>query len=221
MMPKHPRKLVDDDNKKELYSVVSIAKEDRNPRPPHDCHVILARGRSAFSHPGNKRFRRLMADWLDAYSNATTKKLKSRIVSEIIDQVRLYGADFLKQNPKSGKFHVVSDRVAREKVGQGLRDALHYEYKSSTKAKQRKRNAAQRVQDGFMYAVISQNAKVMEIIEEVASQLNSNDECMEDLFLQSNIKILDELKASNAAAAYVRASTSDVAASDDDSIMTY
>lgn len=169
---------------------------------PHESDVILARGRGAFSHPGNKRFRKIMSARLEAYSKATTKKSKSRVVSEIIFQVRMYG-DFVKQDPKTGAFDIVSDRMAREKVGQGLRDALHNEYKSSTRAKKRKRVAAQQVQDTFMYNVISQNAEVTEIIAAVTEHANSDDEDIGDIFLQANMMILDQLKATNAADAYI------------------
>lgn len=86
-----------------------------------------------------------------------------------------------------------------------MRDALHYEYKSSTKAKTRKRAAARQVQDGFMRKVIAQNTEISQIMAEVVEHASSDDKEMADLFLQANVMILNELKASNLADAYFRA----------------
>lgn len=80
---------------------------------------------------------------LDKYSAATTKQEKSRIVSDIVDTIRQSSGDggFVKLDPLTGTWRLVSDHHCREKVGQTLRDALHTKYSSSTKAKKRRRQA--------------------------------------------------------------------------------
>jgi len=80
---------------------------------------------------------------LDKYSAATSKQEKSRIVSSIVDTIRRSSANggFVKLDPLTGNWFEVGDHLAREKVGQTLRDALHTKYSSSTKAKKRRRQA--------------------------------------------------------------------------------
>lgn len=80
---------------------------------------------------------------LERYAAATTKQDKSRIVSEIVDTIRKSSPDggFVKLDPLTGSWREVGDHLAREKVGQTLRDSLHTKYSSSTKAKKQRRQA--------------------------------------------------------------------------------
>jgi len=115
---------------------------------PGPTDVICARGKRALEHAGNQRFRRLVASNLDAYSKAQTKLEKSLLVSHIVDQVRKTtpAGGFLRPAAEGGNHHndcggwvEVGDGVAREKIGQAFRDALHTQYRSSTKAKRKRR----------------------------------------------------------------------------------
>ena len=45
---------------------------------------------------------------------------------------------FVKKGTVTGRWYDVGEGVAREKIGQGLRERLHVKYKSSTKSKRRK-----------------------------------------------------------------------------------
>ncbi|KAL7574357.1 hypothetical protein ACA910_008460 [Epithemia clementina (nom. ined.)] len=121
-------------------------------RQPGPTDVICARGKRAFNHPGNRRFRELVERHMDQYSKATTKLEKSVLVSQIVDGVRhaTPPGGFLREsedpaaavqqkNDELPVWYEVGDAVAREKVGQGFRDLLHMKYKSSTKAKKRRR----------------------------------------------------------------------------------
>mgnify|MGYP000129677099 CR=1 FL=1 len=111
-------------------------------RNPGENDVLCARGKAARNHVGNVRFRAIVADNLEAYQSAVTKIDKSMVVSSIVNQVRERG-EFLKENENGPGWHVVDDAVAREKVGQSLRDLLHGKYKSSTKAKRIRRREKQ------------------------------------------------------------------------------
>merc|ERR1711977_384815 len=65
---------------------------------------------------------------------------KSMIVSEVIDEVRSRCAvdgGFVKSDRNGGYFEV-GDHIAREKVGQSLRDGLSSKYKSSARSKKRR-----------------------------------------------------------------------------------
>ena len=57
--------------------------------PLHYIAVICARGKEAYNHPGNLRFRELVADNLHTYKSSTSKMAKSQIVRDIIESVRL------------------------------------------------------------------------------------------------------------------------------------
>jgi hypothetical protein len=141
---------------------------------PGPMDVICARGKQAHSHSGNRRFRLSVSMNLERYSKATTKLDKSLIVSSIVDTVRQASPDggFLKK--QVGCWFEVGDHVAREKVGQSFRDLLHTKYKSSTKAKKRRRQVQQTKLvdevDHFVKSAIS----VAEKIEEITSQAKIN-----------------------------------------------
>jgi len=109
---------------------------------PAQHDVICARGKTAFGHPGNRRFRVLLSLQLDKYANATSKIEKSVIVTSIVDAIRESshskgGGGFVRE--EGSRWYAVNEHLAREKVGQGFRDLLHEKYKSSTKAKKRRR----------------------------------------------------------------------------------
>jgi hypothetical protein len=54
---------------------------------PAVSDVICGRGKSV-SHPGNKRFRRLILAQKEAYQKATRRDDKTRITFEIVEQLR-------------------------------------------------------------------------------------------------------------------------------------
>lgn len=111
---------------------------------PSETTVICGRGPTVFKHPGNERFRRMVDECLQEYSNAVTKMEKTFIVREIITQVRLGSPDgygFVKKDSRDGRWYVVDENFAREKTTQAFRDALHDQYKSSNTAKKMKKRA--------------------------------------------------------------------------------
>jgi len=106
--------------------------------------VICGRGKRAYDHKGNARFRKLISKEMERYEKSVSKVEKSSIVSDIIFRVR--GASppgsFVREDTdQPGTWLEVGDAVAREKIGQSFRDLLHTKYSSSTKAKKRKRSA--------------------------------------------------------------------------------
>lgn len=91
---------------------------------PGPTDVICARGKRALNHEGNRRFRQLVEDRMEDYSQASTKLEKSLLVSQIIDCVRQTQppGGFLRESCDYNKeqcWYEVGDAVAREKVGQG------------------------------------------------------------------------------------------------------
>jgi hypothetical protein len=100
---------------------------------PSDYSVVCGRGLETFNHVGNRRFRILIRKSIERYSQADTRTAKSVIVSEIIALIRRAGGIFCKY--KKGVWLEVGPRHAREKVGASLRDLLHTQYRSSSKAR--------------------------------------------------------------------------------------
>lgn len=102
---------------------------------PNNSTVLCGRGKEYYNNVGNRRFRVLVSMHLNRYSAASSKALKSYIVSQVVDAVREAGGGFVRFDKKRNAYIEVGDAVAREKVGAVFRDCLHEQYSSSSKAK--------------------------------------------------------------------------------------
>eukprot|EP00542_Grammatophora_oceanica_P018980 CAMPEP_0194049290 /NCGR_PEP_ID=MMETSP0009_2-20130614/30234_1 /TAXON_ID=210454 /ORGANISM="Grammatophora oceanica, Strain CCMP 410" /LENGTH=193 /DNA_ID=CAMNT_0038695403 /DNA_START=238 /DNA_END=819 /DNA_ORIENTATION=+ len=158
------------------------------------------------THPGNKWFRSIIDEKLSTYSSAKSKLEKSVVVSSIVDTIRAKSPNgsFVKHDTSTGTWYEVSDRLAREKVGQSLRDALHSQYKSSTTAKKKRRRAEQEKQAEEMDLIIERNPEVSAVITRLNRQITEQipDHRVGKLFDEANSKILTELKRAQSAASY-------------------
>lgn len=106
---------------------------------PGPFDVVCARGGEARKHVGNITFRNRIKESASAYAAAESKLFKSLVVSELVKWFRersTHGGGFVKK--VNGCWYEVGDHLAREKVGQALRDQNHSKYKSSTKAKRKR-----------------------------------------------------------------------------------
>ena len=167
-----------------LQSIVQLSRFD----------VICGRGKRCEEHYGNQQFRRIVDGHLEAYAGATSKVDKSIVVSEILNAVRSSSPNggFVRRNSKTGHYEAVTDRVAREKVGQMLRDSLNAQYRSSLGSKRRNRNdkicmESQRVEQNKDIAMA-----IDALREDVAEDMD--DDMVERVFLSTNLFILSELK---------------------------
>lgn len=103
---------------------------------PDSTSVICGRGKACTASPGNKRLKAIVESFIGKYSEATTKTEKTNTVNMIMDAVQGKDRDkgiFVRQH--NGFWWEVEDAVAREKVGCLIRDCLHTQYRSSSKAK--------------------------------------------------------------------------------------
>ena len=167
---------------------------------PAPSDVICGRGRLCTEHPGNREFRKIVNSHLDSYAKADSKMEKSLLVSAIVNMVRRNSPNggFLKKNSKTGRYQAVSDRIAREKVGQMLRDALHTQYKSSTAAKRKRRLHEMDIESRRMKSMMMRNSEISGVMTSLTSQIREDmdDGIVGRLFDSANLMILSELKRS-------------------------
>ena len=110
---------------------------------PHKFTIICGRGKVCTTSVGNKRLNKIIDNYRDLYAKATNKNEKTEVVSHIMQDVKegvpsLYGLFCKIEN---GRYYQVKECIVREKVGGILRDRLHMQYRSSSKAKVAKRKA--------------------------------------------------------------------------------
>jgi hypothetical protein len=108
---------------------------------PSDHSVICGRGRQ-HNHTGNRRFRILASVFVEKYSRTSSKITKAVLVFDIITMIRQAGGHFCKY--EKGAWFEVGDRCARGKVSAYFRDMLHTQYRSSAKAKTKRRSLLNR-----------------------------------------------------------------------------
>lgn len=90
---------------------------------PSNYDVICGRGAQCYNHIGNRRFRVTIGMNLQRYLSASSKIEKTLVVMSIVDTIRESSPEggFVKQHPTTGRWFEVGDHLAREKVGQALR----------------------------------------------------------------------------------------------------
>ncbi|KAG7365788.1 hypothetical protein IV203_028458 [Nitzschia inconspicua] len=113
--------------------------------PGHNA-VICGRGKACTASPGNKKLRAYIDLFAKSYGSATNKEQKSKIVSTIVSPIEEpEGGAFVKFEEST--WWKVDEAYAREKIGNLFRDVLHTKYRSSSKAKQARK---QRVATGSL-----------------------------------------------------------------------
>jgi hypothetical protein len=92
-----------------------------------DTDVLLGKHRDAFNHIGNRTFRTLIQDHWERYNHAAGRGERTVIVVQIFDFLREERqVRFLKRDNAAGRWFIVHDSVAREKVGHAIRDAINF-----------------------------------------------------------------------------------------------
>ena len=101
---------------------------------PQDFDILLGRGKTSFNHVGNRRFRVFINLNLRKYMDAGSRMEKTLVVNSVVEAIHEAGGRFLKQDPKTGRWHQVNTKMAREKVGHALRDAVGMRLKMGNKS---------------------------------------------------------------------------------------
>jgi hypothetical protein len=87
--------------------------------------VLCGRGGATNSHPGNRKFRSIVARHRESYLAAKKKDKPSYaqyVVGLVRNQTPSAKCRFLKKDPNSDKWYDIGDEKAREKVAQALRE---------------------------------------------------------------------------------------------------
>ena len=171
---------------------------------PGTYDVICARGKVAKNHSGNRYYRGLIRHALERYSGATScRSEKTKIVTEIVDGIRSKGGKFVKKGSSDNDgiyWYEVDDHLAREKIGQNLRDSLSSQYKSSTKAKRVRRVAAANKFVNDVDAIVRSSDFVNERMDRLRAGIERNGKSaipeffVCHLFTQTNREILESFK---------------------------
>jgi hypothetical protein len=77
--------------------------------------ILCGRGKSTFNHEGNKRFRKIVYKYINAYISSPRSK-RSDVVKAALNETLGTGARFLKKLENSLEWYDGGERVAREKV---------------------------------------------------------------------------------------------------------
>ena len=154
--------------------------------------VVCGRGNACRKHPGNINFRNVIEDNLSNYITARTKTDKSIVVSQIASAIREEGGDFVRYEESTGEWHQVCERALREKVGQSLRDVLHTQYRSSTKAKKHRKRFEHAQQHEDVINLLGPNSVMTRLTNEIKEE--TPDFQVANMLNAANICILQELK---------------------------
>eukprot|EP00541_Cyclophora_tenuis_P015010 CAMPEP_0116571618 /NCGR_PEP_ID=MMETSP0397-20121206/17672_1 /TAXON_ID=216820 /ORGANISM="Cyclophora tenuis, Strain ECT3854" /LENGTH=173 /DNA_ID=CAMNT_0004099759 /DNA_START=64 /DNA_END=586 /DNA_ORIENTATION=- len=83
---------------------------------PKEFDILIGRGRSAIHHNGNRRFRIFLQRYLPRYVSAKSTTDRDQVANFIVSVIHEAGGRFLKQDPKTQKWHPVDAAMSRQKV---------------------------------------------------------------------------------------------------------
>jgi hypothetical protein len=87
---------------------------------PTKIDILCGKGNA--HHPGNRRFRRIVADHNERYPATVTKHDKMKVSKMILDEVMSRGGRFLRMDPIRCKWYVADWMVVKNKISLCLRD---------------------------------------------------------------------------------------------------
>lgn len=154
--------------------------------------VICGRGNQCRDHHGNIFFRKVIEKNLANYLRAKTKSDKSNVVSQIVDAVRQEGGAFVRIEESNERWCLVSERALREKVGQSLRDVLHTQYRSSNKAKKRRKKVENAQQHEDVTSLLGPNSVIAKLGDQIKDE--TPDFQAYHMFVTANVRLLQDLK---------------------------
>ena len=150
---------------------------------PSGYSVVCGRGRACTESVGNRRLKVIANIFLAKYSKASTKEEKSAIVTSIMDILE----EGCPQGPQGtfvryseGRWWMVDDATAREKVGALMRECLGY--KSSNRVKLAMRRQRQQGSEPMQPPREEETADKPQAVAVVPSVAKSSDEAFSRFF---------------------------------------
>lgn len=153
--------------------------------------VLCTRGKSAFNHSGNVRFRSIIESHFEEYGQCQTKLEKSLAVITIVEEVRKLSPEggFVKFCKAKNCYVEVGDIKAREKIGHALRELKSNCRKSKGHSVTKK--AATKKSTHACLSVAEMFASTYDDQHRESSELLPKEECAEDLCIDN--LLLEEL----------------------------
>jgi len=102
---------------------------------PGEFDILCGRDKRAFNHIGNKRFRVIITTHCKQYQETASRNEKTRITTQIINNLRQVGCRFLRKNEVTNMYEDMDDEYAHEKVSHALRSAKTAEKRSKRKGR--------------------------------------------------------------------------------------
>jgi len=163
-------------------STVSSSTPSSSMIIPTASTVVIGKGSVPKKAPGNRKLRALVQEKVPEYVNATSKMVKSSIVTDIyfaIEEACLKEGNsppFVRYD-KDG-YTRSSESIAREKITSAFRDCLHDKYKSSSKNKVAKRRLVNKKKaEKKRETLLLAQQKQLDILKKELLQIRQADEC--------------------------------------------
>lgn len=98
---------------------------DRNtPVLPTHVDILCGSGLDKAAHPGNRRFRLIVAKHIEQFAAAKTKTEKSKVSKAVLFEVLELGGRFLQRRPIFQEWYVGDTKVGKDKISHCLRRAI-------------------------------------------------------------------------------------------------
>lgn len=113
------------------------------------CPAHSSLPRLNFGIVGNKRFKISVENHLNSYIKAPTRTAKSAIITNLVSSIResstTIGGGFVRYDESTGRWYEVGEKIARDKVGQALRDAARQRRIKEKKAAHKSQSSARAI----------------------------------------------------------------------------
>jgi len=152
--------------------------------------IMCGRGKAYAKNPGNINFLRLIKATLQRYIDAQSPIDRSGIVAALLSNINDLGARFIKKDPNTKEWYVMSQEMTHDKIGHSIRDAI---------ARQNKKN--RNTLKSTTVAIEMEQQK--QLLTKVSPILTTNKVCFEpichrsDTFHKHDIKRAFSMKSSH------------------------
>ena len=110
-----------------LLTISKMSKQIRLPQnfQPRELDILCGRGRGAWNHAGNRRFKTFINAHAKQYASAKTKMDKGALVASMVDKLREEGVLFVRKDTKTQTWYDIGEYQAREKTSHAIRDTVY------------------------------------------------------------------------------------------------